>query len=782
MRNLKTYCNFKKFNLILTPIILVVVFVMQFSENAYANKDIKNVLFISSYSYDWSTIPLQIEGIESVLEDYAKISYEFMDTKKVYDEESVDMFYKSLKHKLDKTAPYDAVILGDDAALQFALEHKEELFKNIPLVFEGINDIDKAVEAGKEPLITGVVEQLSYKENIDIAIKLCPLATKIVAIVDDTLTGIGEQKQFYANEKNYPQLEFSEINASKLSQEELCLSISSLNESTIPFYLICGEDKYGNLYSSSVVEKIFSTYAKVPVFRMVQVGIGSGVLGGNIVSHKEEGAIAAKMVLDILNGTPPQTINVVTESPNFYYFDYQTMKKFNILENNLPSNSKIINRDISFFEKYSYIIVPFFTTGFFIFLLLNILVLSISLKQRNLLIEKINAKNKQLETANRAKTDFLSRMSHDIRTPMNAIIGLTEIATSKVNNPIAVKNSLDKINNSSKYLLAVINDILEMSRIESGKAILSNRKFNLNEAIMSICDIIQSQALEKDVCFNTELDISLDTSYIGDEVKLKQIIMNLLSNALKFVDEGGKIYLSVKDMKTTEKNNYLLIEVKDNGIGIEKSFTEKMFEPFEQADKETARNKVGSGLGLSIVKCFVEMMHGEIRVESEEKKGTTFNVKVRLDRCEDEDRTKSNKLYNENDFACLSGGKVLLAEDNQINAEIAHDILQMKGIAVDIARDGREVVKAFADSEEGYYMCILMDIRMPLMDGIEATKSIRKSSHSCAKTIPIIALSASAFDEDIYIVKSAGMNGHIAKPIEPNIMFNVLKEIAMEKK
>lgn len=781
MRNIKTFCNLKKFNLILTPIVLVVVFLMQFTQCVYAYQNMKKVLFISSYSYDWSTIPLQIEGIESVLEDYAQISYEFMDTKKVNDKESVDMFYKSLKHKLDKSPPYDAVILGDDAALQFALEHKEELFKNIPLVFEGINDIDKAVEAGNDPLITGVVEQISYTENIDIAIKLCPSATKIVAIVDDTITGIGEQKQFYANEKNYPQLEFSEINASKLSQEELCVAVSGLNDSTIPFYLICGEDKYENLYSSGQVEAIFSTYAKVPVFRMVQAGIGNGVLGGNIVSHKAEGEIAAKMVLDILNGTAPQTIDVVTESPNFYYFDYQTMKKFGISEKNLPNNSTIINRDISFFEKYSYIIVPFFTTGFFIFLLLSILVLSISLKDRNLLIEKINAKNNQLEMANRAKTDFLSRMSHDIRTPMNAIIGLSEVAMSKVDNPKKVRDSLDKINNSSKYLLAIINDILEMSRIESGKAMLSCRKFNLKEAITSICDIIQSQASEKNICFNTELDKSLSSSYIGDEVKLKQIIMNLLSNALKFVDDGGRIHLSAKEMKTANENNYLLIEVKDNGIGIKENFIEKMFEPFEQADKGTARNQVGSGLGLSIVKCFVEMMDGEITVESEETKGATFKVKVRLERCEDEDNTEINIDYSEDDFACLSGKKILLAEDNQINAEIAHDILQMKGIAVDIAYDGEEVVKAFINSQERYYMCILMDIRMPLMDGIEATKAIRSSSHICGKTIPIIALTANAFDEDIDIAKSAGMNGHIAKPIEPNIMFNLLKEIAMKK-
>lgn len=780
MRNIKTFCNFKKINLILTPIVLVVVFLMQFTQYVYANQDMKKVLFISSYSYDWSTIPLQIEGIESVLEDYAQISYEFMDTKKVNDKESLNMFYKSLKYKLDKSPPYDAVILGDDAALQFALEHKNDLFKNTPLVFEGINDIDKAIEAGKEPLITGVVEQISYKENIDMAIKLCPLATKIVAIVDDTITGVGEQKQFYANEKNYPQLKFSEINASKLSEEELCESISNLNERTIPFYLICGEDKHGNLYSSSKVEAIFSTYAKVPVFRMVQAGIGNGILGGNIVSHKEEGAIAAKMVLDILNGTSPQTIGVVTESPNFYYFDYQTMKKFGISEKNLPSNSTIINRDISFFEKYSYIIVPFFTTGFFIFLLLSILVLSASLKDRNLLIEKINAKNNQLEMANRAKTDFLSRMSHDIRTPMNAIIGLSEIASSKADNPQAVMDSLDRINNSSKYLLAIINDILEMSRIESGKAMLSCKKFNLSEAVTSICDIIHSQALEKNICFDTEMNENLAQLYVGDEVKLKQIIMNLLSNALKFVDDGGKIHLSVKEMKTADQNNYLLIEVKDNGIGIEKSFIEKIFEPFEQADKGTARNQVGSGLGLSIVKCFVEMMDGEITVESEENKGTTFKVKVRLERCEDEESTKQNKI--ENDFTCLRGEKILLAEDNQINAEIAQDILQMKGMVVDIAYDGKEVVKVFNNSEAGYYMCILMDIRMPLMDGIEATKAIRSSAHICGKTIPIIALTANAFDEDIDIVKNAGMNGHISKPIEPNIMFNILKEIAMKKK
>lgn len=793
----------------------------------------RRVLFISSYSFEWESVPLQIEGIQSVFDDEISLDFEFMNSKVWDDQESYRYFYESLKHRLSVVEAYDVIIVGDDLALQFAMDNQVELFEGIPIVFEGINDVDRAAYAATNPYITGVVEQISYKINIESAMKICPKADKIIGIVDNSISGIGEQKQFMSNEKSYPELQFEMLNASQYTYGELCQKISEIKDDTILLFLICGEDINGNHYSNKQAFSIISEYARVPVFRMMESGVGQGLLGGYIVSHEKSGEIAANIALQILNGADPKSIPVVTDSPNYFYYDYQIIKKYDIKTSLLPAESIFVNEDVSILKKNAGIIIP--TLMYIIggIILIGFTGLLSNLRERNKLIRKVNNKNSQLliavekaekatlqaKRANSAKTDFLSRMSHDIRTPMNAIIGLTEITKVALDNPKIVKNNLDRIDHSSKYLLELINDILAMSRIESGKETLRLEMFDIHETFTSVRDIIQAQAAFKDVIFIMRIDDTIKKYYIGDSNKLKQIIMNLLSNALKFTNPHDQISLYVREKYDSEDESAIEIVVCDTGIGVENEFLDKMFEPFEQADKDIARNHTGSGLGLSIVKHFVEMMNGNVKVESEEGVGTQFTVLVSLKKCNPGEvkeqlpeylnanneyghiRTENNNNefnssefghsefgynefgYNEpenvGDHSChlFEGLHILIAEDNEINLEIAQTILEMKGFVVDTVRNGLDAVERFKEMPKDYYQCILMDIRMPVMSGIDATIAIRNCDKEYTREIPIIALTANAFQEDIEATQKAGMNAHLSKPIQPKVMFEALKKI-----
>ena len=290
----------------------------------------KRVLFISSYSYGWDTVQTQIEGIKAGVDENTTVDYEFMDTKRFRTEESAAMFDEMLKYHLDHSDPYDVVIVGDDAALRYAMTFREELFDGIPIVFEGVNDEEYALEAAKNPLVTGILEKLSVEKNIDMALKVNPSADKVVAILDDSVTGEAERKNFYSAEAEYPELEFSEINSSELTTAKLQQAVSKVDENTILIYIVMSNDGSGKQYTSSQAVRMLVTYSKVPVYRMVEAGIGDGLLGGNVVSMYKSGEIAAQMAMDIANGTDSAEINVVKDSPNIYCVDEDVMRKFGL--------------------------------------------------------------------------------------------------------------------------------------------------------------------------------------------------------------------------------------------------------------------------------------------------------------------------------------------------------------------------------------------------------------------------------------------------------------------
>ena len=381
--------------------------------------DEKRVLFLSSYSYAWDTVQIQIEGIKEGIGDGIVLDYEFMDTKRFSDEESQQVFYEGFKYRMQRVAPYDVVILGDDAALNFAVKYRDELFSGIPLVFEGINNTDYAIELAKDPLITGVLEQLSFEKNINFAKTLYPNAKRVVSILDNSVTGEAERKSFYKNAENYPDLDFSEINTSELTTDQLITTLSTIDNNTILIYIVMTEDASGVQYTSSQSIKLVSKYASVPALRMVSGGIGQGLLGGNIVSMELSGKIAAQIATEIVNGKAPSDFDVIVDSPNIYCVDENVMRKFNLDLSLIPEGAEVVNHKLPYLERNKEAILP----GVIILILLLFIIGLLFFKN---IKQDSRAKSLEEDKENLTKTslsDFLTGVAN--RT--NLYADLTEL-------------------------------------------------------------------------------------------------------------------------------------------------------------------------------------------------------------------------------------------------------------------------------------------------------------------------------------------------------------------
>ena len=383
------------------------------------------------------------------------------------------------------------------------------------------------------------------------------------------------------------------------------------------------------------------------------------------------------------------------------------------------------------------------------------------------------------ENANKAKTDFLSNMSHDIRTPMNAIIGIASLIRHDAGNKAKVIEYADKIDISSQHLLGIINDVLDMSKIEARKTVFKYSDFSILDFIQELDTIFHSQIYEKHQTF-TIIKENIKHEWVnGDQVHLMQIFSNLLSNAIKYTQEGGKIQLLVEECETKSsvyaKYRFL---ISDNGLGMSADFKDTIFDAFTRAESSLTNKIQGTGLGMAITKNLVEAMGGTIDVDSELGQGSCFEVLMDLKIAED--RTvalAAQEETDEQDGNILQGMRFLCAEDNELNAEILTELLKIEGAECTICENGEEILKAFEQSAPGDYDMILMDVQMPVMNGYEATKAIRRSSHKLAKTIPIIAMTANAFSEDIQHSLAAGMNAHVSKPVEMKVLEKTIRSI-----
>lgn len=383
--------------------------------------------------------------------------------------------------------------------------------------------------------------------------------------------------------------------------------------------------------------------------------------------------------------------------------------------------------------------------------------------------EKLNAQN-----ANEAKTKFLTSMSHDIRTPMNAIIGMTEMANYYIDDKEKVQECLKKINASSTILLHLINNVLDMSEIESRELKLKETSFSLQEGVEKVCTVLEQAAAAKKLSFEVYCEEIRNNRLIGDVVRLKQVLMNLVNNSLKYTPPGGKVSLFIRQEEAQEEDYaYFAIEVRDTGIGMTKEYMDTMlFKPFSRDDTQYVNKTEGYGIGMSITKTILDVMGADLQIDSEVGKGTTFliHLKMKIDKEEvHTDTHKNNQIPN------LADKKILVVEDNEINMEIIMSILERTKAEVTQAWNAEDAIEIFEKSEDGFFDLLLFDIQLPGMDGYEAVKIIRGMDRKDAKSIFIWAMTANAFSQDVEKSKASGMNDHISKPIDIELLYKKLQ-------
>ena len=371
------------------------------------------------------------------------------------------------------------------------------------------------------------------------------------------------------------------------------------------------------------------------------------------------------------------------------------------------------------------------------------------------------------ERASKAKTDFLANMSHDIRTPMNAIIGITTLMKNELHQPEKLAEHLDKLENSGQLLLGIINDILDMSRIESGKTTLNVEKTNLPQQISQLDSIIRQQAGQRRQTFTVNTHLQHE-NVLADPNRLNRVLMNILSNAVKYTPTGGHIRFEVDELPRNEHYARYRFIVQDDGIGMSKAYQKTLFDPFTREERSGTNKVQGTGLGMAITKNIVDLMGGSINVESTTGKGTRFEVVLEFPVDAEADTVPEAQVLpeEEEETSPLSGMKFLCAEDNAINAEILEMLLEANGASCTICSNGQEIVDAFASVKPGEYDMILMDVQMPVMDGLEATRRIRSGENPLGRTIPILAMTANAFLEDMQKSREAGMDEHLSKPVD----------------
>lgn len=432
--------------------------------------------------------------------------------------------------------------------------------------------------------------------------------------------------------------------------------------------------------------------------------------------------------------------------------------------------------------------------------------------QKNKLLIREKASTEQAlslaEEASLAKSEFLSRMSHEIRTPLNGIIGMNHIAMHSMDNPEKIQDCLSKVEISSKQLLALLNDVLDMTKVESGKIELCVERMDFSLMLEQLAAIAGSQAAEKNIAFHMESGVDRDVPLMGDSLRVSQIINNILSNAFKFTPPGGRVEFRVRESEVRGATHWMQFSVKDSGCGIRKENLEKIFRPFEQEGSKTSKDYGGTGLGLAISRRLAELMGGRITVESRPGTGSLFTVEIPFREAyfsetvlqgaqqntagpdilpaenlpekstqEQDHGGKKTDGIDGTEGRTFKGRRILIVEDNELNQEIASELIRMMGAEVEIAGNGKEAVAKFAASKEGYYDLILMDILMPEMGGYEASRIIRSMERKDAGTVPIFAMTANAFAEDVEMSRKAGMNIHISKPVSAANLYEEMDKV-----
>ena len=873
-------------------------------ESAWAAQSLSGpqALLISSYHPGFPTFFHQIEGIESILAPAGvDLDVEYMDSKRFNLPEDIDSFRDMLADKLSRLPRYDLVLTADDNALRFALENREELFPDTPLVFFGVNDQSLARSAGGDDYITGVIEAVSMEETLRTAFELQPGLRTMYALVDGTTSGGADLLTYLSKRTVFPNRNLAVLSLTDLTWDELAERTRSLGPEDAILLLSAYRDSAGVTVSFDEGLRRILENTEVPVYDLWEHGLGLGAIGGKIISHFEQGRRAARMGLDILRGTPVRELPVVEGSEaNRYIFDYRELKRFRIDPDDLPSGTRLLNPPNTLWSAYkvelslglgvlavlavliclllAYISrlrrarvrlreseerlqmsleatsdglwdwsldadKVYFSPGYYTMLGYEVNAFPPSYESwygllhpddRDEAVNQVSAHmqsgeefriefrlrnndggwtwimargktiawtragrpkrmvgthadvtdrkrfedrlvraKETAEAANRVKDEFIANISHEVRTPLNGVMGMLQLLqTSGLNED--QRDFVDTALQSSRNLLRVLNDLLDFSKIQAGKLDIREAPFDLAGLVAESLDFFKLQAVDKALEMVADIDPSARKHYLGDAGRIRQILFNLVGNAVKFTDHGTIAVEACELWHPEPGRKRLLFTVRDSGIGIAQKDLSRIFAPFSQVDGSMTRAYQGTGLGLPIVSKLVRLMGGNCEVDSEPGKGTAIRFTLSVGDIGDfVDTAESAPGFEESRPL-----RLLLVEDERVNRIMARRLLERMGHTVAEAENGRDCLTHLREQP---FDAVLMDVQMPFLNGLDATRAIRTAPElSHVATIPIIGLSAHAANHDRASALQAGMSDYVVKPFEKSDLERALRRVVVE--
>ncbi len=740
------------------------------------------VLIINSYHEGSYWTDRIMSGVKEVFDSVGHVEcfVNYLDAKRFADDRYFQMVAEIYTYKF-RNVDFSAILTSDDHALDFVMQYGDSLFPDVPVVFCGINDYAASRAVGLDEF-TGIWEHYDIIGTIELIGKLQPEKRTIAFITDNTKTGQLLLKRFLREKPRLnPEIKVRLLN--NMNYGELCNEIQRLPKNSALLWASYLLQPDRTILSAEESLEMISRCRNLPVYCIWDV-VGIGAIGGKITSPKQQGRVAAELVLQIFYGKKASEIPVHS-GDLIYKFDYNELISNNIELNDLPDNSIIINKPYSVYEKYRILI--WFVIGLIVFLSLVIVALSYHirlrrkseriLKKRNDQLQesriRLSEVNKHLEIArdkaeesDRLKSAFLANLSHEIRTPMNGIMGFADLLSEKEMDKEKQKEYLTIIRNSSKRLLSLINDLIDISKIDAGQITLNPVDIRLGDLMEELFLFFQVEAVSKQIGFYLDVDDALlDKTIKVDATRLEQIMSNLINNALKFTRKG-EVRIGCR-----LSGDDLLLWVSDTGPGIPKEYHQKIFERFRQVDESHLKEEEGSGLGLSISKALVELMDGDIWLESGKEEGAVFYVCLPFN-------TSNIQVVDSHDIPSdiklPPNLQVLLAEDDNASYELLEAILTSFGLHVIRAIDGEQAVDLFKIYKT--IPLVLLDLKMPRKNGFEALKEIREINPD----VLAIAQTAYVSEADRKKCFQEGFNAFITKPIHHAQLHEMLVKMLMK--